>query len=68
MDSSVIASFSYSPKKGTLRIVFQSGSVYDYLFVPPAVYEALKAAESKGTYLNQHIKGHFPYRQVSDKS
>ncbi|WP_111591837.1 KTSC domain-containing protein [Chitinophaga dinghuensis] len=66
MPSTVIASYSYSNKEHVLRIVFQSGSVYDYLHVPQKIFQALKAATSKGTYLNQHIKGHFPYRQVND--
>ncbi len=54
----------YDPQSATLRIVFVSGLIYDYLNVPEMAYKAMKAARSKGTYLNQYIKGKFSFRQV----
>lgn len=37
MLSSVVAAIRYDEKKSKLRIIFQSGSIYDYLKVPGEV-------------------------------
>jgi hypothetical protein len=66
MPSSVIASMHYDPVTQTLRVHFVSGLVYDYAGVPGEVYFELKKSTSKGSYLNQKIKGHFPYKKVSN--
>lgn len=63
MPSSVIESIKYDPVKEILRVVFLSGSVYDYKKVPASVYQAMKAATSKGTFLNRKIKGYFDYEK-----
>lgn len=64
MPSSVVRYMSYDPVSATLRIVFVSGLVYDYQQVPEEVYHSMKTSGSKGTYLNQHIKGHYTYKKV----
>lgn len=56
---------SYNPATQRLRIVYVSGLVYDYKKVPQTVYDEMKAAFSKGTYLNQHIKGHYDYDRIN---
>ncbi|PTT03727.1 KTSC domain-containing protein [Pedobacter sp. HMWF019] len=66
MPSSVVASMSYIPESAILRITYVSGRVYEYKDVPRHVYEAMKAAGSKGRYLNEFIKGHYAYKQVLD--
>jgi hypothetical protein len=65
MPSSVVAHMDYFPKSSTLRIIFTSGEIYDYLKVPAAIYEAMKQAGSKGTYLNTVIKKKFAYKKVT---
>ena len=65
MPSTVIQNIRYNPISYTLRITFISGTVYDYLDVPPEIYVAMKASGSKGTYLNTHIKGHFNFRKIT---
>jgi lysyl-tRNA synthetase class 2 len=65
MPSSVVAHMNYFPKSYTLRIIFTSGEIYDYLKVPVAIYEAMKRASSKGEYLNKVIKKKFEYRKVT---
>jgi lysyl-tRNA synthetase class 2 len=55
----------YFEKSSTLRIIFTSGEIYDYLKVPVAVYEAMKKATSKGSYLNKVIKTRFAYKKVT---
>lgn len=64
MPSSVIAAIKYNVAAATLRLIYVSGSVYDYLQVPPEVYEAMRRATSKGRYLNRHIKGRYAYTQI----
>jgi len=65
MPSSVIASIQYNEQLHTLRVIFVSGMVYDYLNVPPGIYAAMKRSGSKGTYLNRYIKGHFDFKKIS---
>jgi len=64
MPSTVINRMHYDAKKHVLRIVFVSGMVYDYKKVPQEVYDEMKAAPSKGEYLNYHIKGKYRYEKV----
>jgi hypothetical protein len=64
MPSTVISHFTYDPVKSILRVIFLSGSVYDYKNVPKEVYDEMKRSGSKGTYLNQRIKGHYPFVKV----
>lgn len=50
------------PERGTLTIKFNDkvdkpGGVYQYPDVPREKYDGLLAAESKGTYFGEHIKG-----------
>ena len=64
MLSSVVADMEYIEATKTLRIIYVSGMVYDYLKVPLSVYKEMKAATSKGTYLNYQIKGKYKYRKM----
>ena len=65
MPSTVISSMHYYPATSTLRIIFVSGTVYDYKNVPEKVYKEMKTSSSKGGYLNQHIKGAYAYKKVN---
>jgi len=64
MPSSVISAVKYDPVSCTLRVIFVSGQVYDYQEVPPEVYKAMISARSKGTYLNNYIKGNYEFRKI----
>ena len=59
--SSSIASAGYRVGEELLEVRFRSGAVYRYLKVPPAVHDAFMAAQSKGRYFNEVIRGHFAY-------
>lgn len=61
MPPSVVSAIRYSSDNATLRIIFVSGMVYDYKNVPEQVYKEMKSSESKGAYLNLHIKGHYTF-------
>ncbi|MEO6613663.1 MAG: KTSC domain-containing protein [Chitinophagaceae bacterium] len=64
MPSSVIAGMNYSAVTSTLQVIFLSGRVYEYKNVPEQVYLDMKRSGSKGSYLNQHIKGSYPFRKI----
>jgi hypothetical protein len=65
MPSSVIAAMKYYPGTSVLRVIFVSGIVYDYKNVPKEVYEAMKAASSKGKFLNEQIKGEYEFKKIN---
>jgi hypothetical protein len=64
MPSSVVAHMNYNSDTRILRIIFVSGMIYDYKDVPASIYEAMKTAGSKGTYLNKYIKGHYEFKKI----
>lgn len=64
MPSTVIRSFHYDAEKNTLKVIFISGTVYEYLQVPEAIYLEMKNSFSKGEFLNKHIKGNYDFRKI----
>jgi len=64
MPSSVIASIEYNALSSTLRVIYVSGTVYDYKNVPEQVYVAMKTSFSKGAFLNRHIKGRYAFEKA----
>ena len=64
MPSSVVAAIRYDEKSSKLRIIFQSGSIYDYLKVPEQVYNNMKKASSKGEFLNKEIKPNYEFEKI----
>lgn len=65
MPSTVVASMVYNEKRATLRVTYVSGKIYDYKNVPPEVYAEMRSAPSKGKFLNERIKGHYPFKKIS---
>jgi len=61
MPSSVISYFFYDEASQTLHIRFLSGTEYEYKNVPESVYQAMKKAFSKGSFLNKYIKGIYKF-------
>jgi hypothetical protein len=64
--SSVIEEVGYNASCRTLEILFKSGAIYLYYFVPQDVHDALMAADSKGSYFNKQIKGLFEHHQIAE--
>ncbi|MBV8328220.1 KTSC domain-containing protein [Chryseobacterium sp.] len=64
MPSSVVHNFIYFPETEILRIIYQSGAVYDYFKVPLNIAEKFGKASSKGQFLNRVIKPKFRFRRV----
>ena len=65
MPSTVIRNYSYDPDTRELKITFVTGRRYVYRDVPQGVVDALKAAFSRGTFFNRHIRDHFDYREIT---
>lgn len=63
-ESSNIQGIGYDDDSATLQIQFHKGNEYQYFDVPEHIYDALIAADSKGRYFAQHIKGVFRYSRV----
>jgi hypothetical protein len=66
--STSIASMGYDELSRTLEIEFRSGSVYRYYDVPGQIYTDLLAASSLGRFVNNKIKPHFAYKEISEKN
>ena len=54
--SSIIEEVGYNPSLRTLEILFRSGAIYLYYFVPQDVADGLKKSDSPGTYFSKYIK------------
>lgn len=57
--STHVAAIGYHDARRVLRVRFTSGAVYDYLGVPPDVYDALQLVSSKGRYLQHSVIGSY---------
>ncbi|HEX3079494.1 MAG TPA: KTSC domain-containing protein [Puia sp.] len=66
MPSSVIHHIIYNEGNQRLRVFFVSGLTYDYINVPKELYDRLRQAFSKGKFLNEHIKGKYPFEKVKE--
>lgn len=62
VQSSNVAAIGYL--KPTLYVRFNNGGEYKYSGVPEALFHDFMAADSKGSFLASHIKGHFPYAKT----
>ena len=59
VESSNVASVGF--EDSTLEVEFTSGAIYRYSNVPERIHDELLASNSKGRYLNEHIKNTFAY-------
>ena len=64
MPSSVVAAIRYDSTISTLRVIYVSGSVYDYKQVPEKIYMDMRTAFSKGEFLNKHIKPNYEFEKI----
>ena len=64
MESSLVVSVGYDPKKQILELEFTSGSIYRYEDVPQEEYRSLMKAKSIGAYVNQNIKDDYRYTRI----
>jgi hypothetical protein len=64
MPSTLIAAFDYDAAHARLTITFTTGRIYQYFAVPAATARDFKAAFSKGSYFNRHIRNNYPFREL----
>ena len=65
MPSTVIRYFRYDPAKRELDVTFVTRRRYIYENVPPDVFDAFKAAFSKGTFFNHEIRDRYAFREIT---
>jgi len=59
--SEAVSQIEYDEPSRTLFVRFTSGEWYGYSGVPPRVHAAFVAAESKGRFFQDHIRGRYAY-------
>jgi hypothetical protein len=64
VESTTMRSVGYDEMAQVLEVEFQSGTVYQYLEIPPAIYKELLEAESKGRYFNSEIRDTYEFIRV----
>lgn len=57
--SDAIVRFGYEEKNQTLFVAFKKAGIYKYYDVPKQVFEDMKAAPSKGTFVAQELRGKY---------
>jgi hypothetical protein len=65
MPSTVIQRFDYRPDTRELVITFTTGRRYLYSQVPEEAVDRFRAAFSKGSHFNRHIRDHYPCRELA---
>lgn len=61
--SSTILFIGYDEETRKMRVEFQT-STYEYEDVEPECFESFLKSESKGTFLNEYIRGKYNYKRV----
>lgn len=63
--SSNIKYVGYDSTAQKLYVMFDDGSVYEYTGVEPEIWNGLKGADSKGSFLHWFVKANgYPYRRI----
>lgn len=68
VESSQIEAVGYDAPTRTLAIRFRGGALYHYDGCEAETFEALRGAESVGSYFYKHIKPNadkYPYRKIA---
>lgn len=64
VQSTSIARIGYDTQRRELGVAFLHGGTYVYCGVAAAVFEAFKAAESKGRFFHAHILDRYRFRRL----
>ncbi len=62
-DSSQIRRYGYDAETRMMAVEFHHGGLYHYSDVPPEVFAAFEANESKGSFLHHNIKGKYKFEK-----
>ena len=63
--SSMVKAYTYDHDAETLDVTFINKNTYRYSGVEEKTFEALLEAESKGTFINESVKGTHAYEKLS---
>jgi len=63
-ESSNIARFTYDESTQVLTVEFNKGGTYNYYDVSIHIFEQMRAADSKGQFLAQNVKGQYRYARA----
>ncbi len=66
IESRTIHAVGYGKEKHLLEIIFNNGGIYQYVNVPPEIYEGLLNAESKGHYFAENIRNVYQWWELKD--
>jgi hypothetical protein len=65
VDSSNIDKIGYREETHSLRVLFSSGQLWEYVDVPSDEHRNFMAASSKGRYFNECIRRVYEGRKIS---
>lgn len=63
-ESSTIARVGFDDEASILIVEFKTTGTYHYFDVPQHVYDAMRAAPSRGQFLAQSVKGQYRYSRA----
>ena len=64
IDSTAIARAGYNDQKRVLTLEYRNGRTYQYLDVPPQIYQELLSSGSVGEFVNLEIKPNYACVEV----
>ena len=67
VNSKIIAEIGYNPETSELEVLYKKGKLYCYHHIEQATYDQLMAAESKGRYLEKHIRDRYTRHEVTQE-
>jgi hypothetical protein len=67
-ESSMISAFGYDEAEGILEVAFHRTGVYRYYDVPLQVFEGLRDATSKGSYMRAHVIDMYEWEKSRGRS
>jgi hypothetical protein len=59
VQSTAVSKVAYDPARESLYVLYVRGETFEYFKVPETVYREFLAADSKGRFLNQRLKGRY---------
>ena len=63
-ESSTMSGFGYDEQSQILTVEFKNGGRYNYFDVPRDLFDRMVAADSRGQFLTQNVKGMYRYARA----
>lgn len=64
VESSNVRAIGYDADTKCLYVQFEKSGLYQYENVPETVYRSFLTAPSKGQFVWQRLRGHYPYLRI----